>query len=77
MPTSPSTESSTHGTAYIGRYRSGDHWKLQLISGDYSDIYAEVEVPDDSITLALADDFLYGIAAAKDMTVKARRRNDE
>jgi hypothetical protein len=63
--------------AYIGRYRSGDHWKLQLINGDYTEIYAEVEIPDDSVTMALADEFLYGIAASKDLTVKARRGNDE
>lgn len=67
------------GTVYIGRYRIGtDTWKLQLVGpGEYPEILAEVEIPDDSITMALADEFLYGIAAAKDMTVKARRRNDE
>jgi hypothetical protein len=66
------------GTAYIGRYRSEDGWKLQLVgAGEYPDIYAAVDIPDDTITLALADEFLYGIAAAKDLTIKARRRNDE
>lgn len=69
-------------TAYIGRYRMGHFedsgWKLQLVGqGEYPEIFAEIEIPNDSTTLALADEFLYGIAAAKDMTVKARRRNDE
>lgn len=66
------------GTAYIGRYRDGDQWKLQLAGGgEYPDIFAEVWIPDDTITMALADEFLYSIAQAKDLTIKARRRNDE
>lgn len=66
--------------AYIGRHRSGDSWRLQLVgfaNGEISEIYAEVDIPDDSVTLSLAEEFLYGIAAAKDLTIKARRGNDE
>lgn len=69
---------TTTNRAYIGRYRtSAQMWKLQLISGAYDEIYAEVEIPDDAITLVLADEFLYAIAQAKDLTVRARRGNDE
>jgi hypothetical protein len=63
--------------AYIGRYRTPSTWKLQLISRDYDRVYAEVEIPDDSETIVLADEFLYGVAIAKDLTIKARRNNDE
>jgi hypothetical protein len=42
---------------YIGRHRSGDCWKLQLIGYVHNEpctIFAEVEIPDDPITMALA-----------------------
>ena len=68
-------------TAYISRKRiAGGDWNLALIgfeNGEVSTFYATCEVPDDSMLLALADEFLYGVAAAKDLDVKARRGNDE
>lgn len=67
-------------TAYIGRHRYGDRWRLQLLSfedGSVSDIYAEIDVPaDDSLTLALAEEFLEDICVGKGLTLKARKGND-
>jgi hypothetical protein len=67
--------------AYISRFRStSDGYKMQLITyadTGYGDLLAEVEIPQDELTISLAEDFLYDLAAAKDLEVKARRGNDE
>lgn len=65
-------------TAYVARIDEGGYWCLQLIGPVYharSIVYAEVVVPDDQLTLALTEQYLYDLAEAKDLEIRPRRRH--